>query len=193
MNVKTVKRFGSYLIDLMCVGLILMIINFFTPESSEIDNLNKQLSLLNENYLNGEVSTTTYLNDYASIVYKLDHVNVNKTGINILVIIIYFIIIPTINGGKTLGLYINGYKIKGEEKDASLFQLFVRNLIANGLLYTLVSFILIYILKAHSYFIVISILGIVQILLVIISCFMIICKEDKKGLQDIISKTIITD
>lgn len=193
MNVKTIKRFGAYLIDLICVGLILMVINSFIPESKEIDNLNKQLSLLNENYLNGEVSTSTYLNDYASIVYKLDHIDVNKTGINILVIIIYFIIIPTINGGKTLGLYINGYKIKGEEKDASLFQLFVRNLIANGLLYTLVSFILVYILNAHSYFIVISILGIAQISLVIISCFMIICKEDKKGLQDIISKTMITD
>jgi len=191
MKIKTSKRFGAYLIDLLLLGLVLMVINFFIEESSLVSTLNIDLANLNEQYLKNEISVNEYFNNYSSIIYKLDYERANQVGINILIIIIYFVIIPVINKGKTFGLYIVGYRLSGVEKEVTINKLFIRNLIANGLLYSLGSLFAVYLLKDISYFICITILGIIQILLVIISIFMITYRKDKKGLQDILSKTEI--
>ena len=191
MKIKTSKRFGAYLIDLLLLGLVLMVINFFIKQSDVIPTLNIDLANLNEQYLKNEISVNEYFNSYSSIIYRLDYERANQVGINILIILIYFVIIPVINKGKTFGLYIVGYKLSGVEKEVSINKLFIRNLISNGILYSLGSLFAVYLLKDTSYFICIIILGIIQILLVIISAFMITYRKDKKGLQDILSKTEI--
>ena len=100
----------------------------------------------------------------------------------------YFIITPLITKGYTLGMYINGIKLKGK---LNVKNLLLRNIIATGLMYLLASIILVYTTKDTLYFILLSIFGISQFLLVIISTFMIIYRKDHSGLQDIISKTKI--
>ena len=67
--------------------------------------------------------------------------------------------------------------------------LLIRNIVINGLGSLLTSLVCIFILPGKLYFIVTSIFGIIQILLVIISGFMVLYRKDKRGLQDIFSKT----
>ena len=101
---------------------------------------------------------------------------------------LYFLIIPIITKGYTLGMYISGIKLSGK---LNIKNMFLRNLIATGLLYLIFSVLLVYFTKDTMYFSILGILGIIQILLVIISTFMIIYRSDSKGIQDIISSTKI--
>ncbi len=192
MKSNTFRRFSAYLIDLMIIGLIFIIIYYFLPQNSEIQNLNHNLAFQNEQLLNHTISYSEYFHSFSKITYQLDQMNILYSGLNILLISFYFIIIPLLNKGRTLGLYIVGLQIKSNKKSLNIFQLFIRNFVANGLLYLMLSFLFVHFIKNETYFITITILGIIQILLVIISIFMIIYRKDKRGLQDILSQTKIT-
>lgn len=192
MKSNTFCRFSAYLIDLMIIGLIFIIIYHFLPQSSEIQNLNHEITLQNEQLLNHTIRYSEYFHSFSKITYQLDRTNILYSGLNILLICFYFIIIPLLNKGKTLGLYILGLQIESEDNHLNMMQLFIRNLIVNGLFYLILSFIFIRFLQNETYFITITILGIIQILLVIISIFMILYRKDKRGLQDILSQTKIT-
>ena len=192
MKSNTFRRFSAYLIDLMIIGLIFIIIYYFLPQNSEIQNLNHNLAFQNEQLLNHTIRYSDYFHCFSKITYQLDQMNILYSGLNILLISFYFIIIPLLNKGRTLGLYIVGLQIKSNKKSLNIFQLFIRNFVANGLLYLMLSFLFVHFIKNETYFIAITILGIIQILLVIISIFMIIYRKDKRGLQDILSQTKIT-
>lgn len=191
MKINTFRRFSAYLIDLMVIGMIFMVIYYFLPQNN-VQELNHNLTIINEQLLNKQISYNIYIDEFSKITYGIDQQQVLFSGLNILLICFYFIIIPLINHGKTLGLYILGLKISEDDGHLNMNHLFLRNLIANGLLYMLGSLLLVHFLDYKAYFISITILGFIQILLVIISVFMILYRKDKKGLQDIISKTKIT-
>lgn len=192
MKTKTYKRVMAYIIDWIIVGIILMLLYYFIPEGHTIHELNHNLREINEQLLKHQMTIETYFKEFSHIAYLLDQERLLHTAINILVICIYFIIVPVLKNGKTVGLYIMSFKIKGN--NLSISKLFIRNFIVNGLFYLITAFLLSYILKDQAYFISITILGFIQIALALTSLFMVIYKKDKKGLQDIFSHTeIIVD
>ncbi|MDD3392910.1 MAG: RDD family protein, partial [Bacilli bacterium] len=102
------------------------------------------------------------------------------------------IIIPFCNGGRTLGLHLFNLKIeRNNYKKITVLDLFIRCLIVNGLFYLLLSLILCLLLPSNIYFLILSILGFIQFVLVIISLFMIKCNYEQNGLQDVFSQTQI--
>lgn len=191
MKINTLRRFSAYLIDLMVIGMIFMIIYYFLPQNN-VQSLNHDIVKINEQLLNKQITYQTYIDNFSKITYEIDKNQILFSGLNILLICFYFIIIPLMNKGRTLGLYILGLRISEDGGKLNVNHLFLRNLIANGLLYMLGTLLLVHFLDYKAYFISITILGFIQILLVIIGTFMILYRKDKKGLQDIISKTKIT-
>lgn len=180
---KNIKRFSAFLIDALVILLIFMMLYFFIP-TNDLNNISNNITDLTEKVLNSEMGRLNYFQEFSKNMYILDHSRVVFNGINTMIIMLYFILIPILTRGYTLGLYITGLKLKG---NLTIKNLFLRNLISTGLLYLILSIILVYTTKDTLYFSLLSILGIIQFLLVIISTFMIIYREDKKGLQDIIS------
>jgi len=190
MKAKTYKRFLAYLIDITILILILITLDYFLPKDNINQELNLSLSQLEEQLLKKEITYNEYVTEFSKINYLIDKNNVIYSALNILLVCIYFVIIPVITKGKTLGLHILKIKIKG---NLNINSLLLRNIFTNGILYMILNLILVYILKDKSYFIGITILGFIQILLVLISSFMIIYRKDKRGLQDIFSKTSIIE
>ena len=180
---KNLKRFSAFLIDALVIVLIFMVLYYFIP-IDDTNNVSFNRKELTEKVLNSEMGRINYYEEFSRNMYILDHSRVVFTGINTMIIMLYFILVPIITKGYTLGLYINGLKLKGE---LTIRNLFLRNLVSTGLLYLILSIVLVYVTKDTLYFSLISILGIIQFLLVIISTFMIIYRKDKKGIQDIIS------
>ncbi|MFV0249694.1 MAG: RDD family protein [Bacilli bacterium] len=189
MKVSLYKRFSAYLIDILLLGLILMLIFYFMPESKNVSSLHNDLNLINENFLNNEIETIEYLNKYSSIMYRLDKDRLIFTIINFIAIFVYFVLVPYFYKGKTLGNYILGLEIKSKFKKLKIKQLIIRNIIINGLGYLLTSIILVLLLNNNSYFYLLSIFAFTQLILVIVSIFMIIYRHDKRGLHDILSQT----
>jgi uncharacterized RDD family membrane protein YckC len=195
MKANYVKRFSAYIIDIMLLSIFLLLFNFFIPESHNVNVLNQELNTINELALKSEISVNSYINQFADIIHDLDQERIMMSIVNAILIISYFVVVPYFKEGKTLGNYIVGIRIVREDKHyLSLNNLLIRNIIINGLGYMLISLACIYLLPSLSYFIVVSILGFMQILLVIISAFMVIYRKDKRGLHDILSYTkVIVD
>ena len=85
--------------------------------------------------------------------------------------------------------------IRNDKECLSLKNLVIKNMIDTGLMYMLLSIAFIYILPPTAYFTFTLFLSILQIGLIIASIVMIIKRQDKRGLNDILSgtKVIIDD
>ncbi len=189
MNASFIKRFIAYLIDFVFVMSIMMIINYFLIK---IDNtfIMNNINDITEKYLENRISFSKYFEQYSIYLNELDKRNIIFNLINFLLIFLYFVILPIVTNGKTLGKSILKIKIKRKDnKKLNIINTMIRSIITVGLLYMLVSFITLYLVDSKIYFLILIILGFIQILLVIISGFMILYRHDKRGLQDILSKS----
>lgn len=193
-NEKNIKRGISYLIDIMIVFLITALFNYVIPKKENNLNIQSQINDLNESIMKENINFSTYFNEYSHLIYELDKSNIVEYIVILIIIHIYFVFSPYLTGGKTLGMSLFHLKIVEKSTDKlSLIKLWIRNFIWNGIFYYLLLFICLVVLKDKIYFISTIILGIIQILLVIISIFMIIYRKDCRGLHDILSNTKIKE
>lgn len=191
---KIIKRGISYLIDITIVFLIIILLNAVIPKTEEYFNIQSQINSINEDMMKENINFSTYFNEYSHLIYELDKNSILEYMVILIVIHIYFIFIPYLTGGKTLGMYFFHLKVVEKSTDKiSLMGLWIRNFIWNGIFYYLLLLICLILLKDKIYFISTIILGIIQILLVIISIFMIIYRKDCRGLHDIFSNTKIKE
>jgi len=103
---------------------------------------------------------------------------------------LYFVIFTIYKGGSTLGKKILGIKVEASYNQKLTFKsLFIRNLVINGLLYLIIVVLTLYLLPPSIYFTLISIIGFIQITLVIISIFMVLYRQDKRGIHDLLAHT----
>jgi len=192
-NTTFFKRAGAFILDAFIFSLIFGIFTMIIPESNNVANLNGQLSLLSENFLNNEVSTSVYLNQYAGIIHSLDKELFLTNLFNLVLMIGYFAILPFYYNGQTLGKKILKIKVVKDSGELTMNDLIIRNVVINGFLFSLIGFAVIFITSDVAYFTIISILGIIEFLLVIISVFMILYRHDKKGLHDLWCKTSVVE
>lgn len=191
MNAKFSRRLIAYLIDFVFIAAILMILANFIPKSADFDFLNQDMNALTEQAMNNEITFESYLREYTNYLREIDKVNVLYNSISLIIIIIYYSIIPIFTSC-TLGKYIMKLRIeRKDKKKLNFYNLILRSIIDQGLLLSLITIIMAQLVSNKTYLITLFILGIIQILLVIISGFMILYRRDARGLQDIISNSKI--
>lgn len=191
---KTSKRLTAFIIDILVTSTILSIFNMFFLDNKAISILNSKFNDINELVLNKTIKFNDYMINFADIVKGLSEEYLFSMIFSIIISFIYFVLIPYYKNGQTLGLNIMKIKIASiEDEEIRIPSLLIRSVIINGILYNYIVLILLYIMPSMSYFISVSILGIMQLLLVIASIFMVLYKRDKKGLQDILSKSVVVD
>ncbi len=184
MKTTLIKRVKAYLIDLCFLGIALFALSLF---SSPID-INDKMNTLNSDYLLGNISFNEYLSSTGEIYAENDRNNIWINVFNIIYIVLYFVVFPYYNNGQTIGKKILNIKVRSMgNKEASLLQLFLRSLIITGLFYLI--FTLIALMLPFNYFILISVFGFLQIILVIICMIMVFVRQDRRGLHDLIGGT----
>ena len=98
------KRIIAYIIDFIFISAILMIVSYFIPKNSNVEFLNKDINDLTEQALNGEITFSSYASEYSNYLSSIDSANVVYNVVSVLIIIIYYVIIPIIFKA-TLGKY----------------------------------------------------------------------------------------
>jgi uncharacterized RDD family membrane protein YckC len=190
MNASFKRRLLSYIIDFVFVSSILMIVTYFIPKGENVSILNDDINSLTEQALNNDIGLREYLKNYSYYLSEVDKSNLIYNVSNFICIFIYYIFVPLIWKGRTLGKYITKLKIVSKnDKNLNIFQLLARNIIDMGLLYLLSTIFIVQIINSYYYVYLLIIFGIIQFLLVIISIFMILYRHDKQGLQDILSRS----
>ena len=184
MNIVT-KRLLSYLLDMIIIFIILVLIKQLIP----VNNYEIELNNLNELYIEKKIDSSIYLNQFTSITHNIDKQNFGFNLFGAFLIIINFIIIPYLTKGQTIGQKI--FKLKIKKKNLSIEDLAGRAVIINGLGYLIFMFIILFIATNQIYFILINLLGFLQILVVIINAFMVSYKRE--GIADKFTNTRIEE
>ena len=191
MKASLGKRASAYLIDLIVIIIILSLVSLiYHPD---VSFLNANMDNITVEYANKDITFTEYITELSSIYKQMDITNIFLNLINVLIIIIYFIIYPYLNDGKTIGKKLMHIEVRNQSNQPlSLVSLFVRNLVINGLLYLLAVIICSLIVPENLYFGTITALGIIQIGLLLTSIIIVLYRKDKKGLHDLIAKTWVS-
>lgn len=193
MSASASKRIIAYIIDFIFVSAILMVVSYFIPKNSNVEFLNNDMNNLTEQVLNSEITFQSYAREYSLYLSNIDKENVIYNVISVVVLLIYYVIVPVIFKA-TLGKYIMKLEIKHKDgKKLNLYNTFVRSCITEGMLYSLITIFLVQIVSSETYLINLIILGFIEFILVITSLFMILYKRDKRGLHDILSRSIVVD
>lgn len=192
MNNIGMKRFFAYAIDIFIVTTLFSFISYFIPDTYIAKILDQDLSNLMEKYMRAQIEFKEFFEKSISLIQNLDIERVRFNIVNFIFIIAYFGVYPVYNKGKTIGMTLLGLKIKKDGKGPlRIKQLILKSILINGLIYSLVSFMLMAFLDPKPYFIILTIVGLMQVLLVIINAFMIIYNKEKRGIIDVWTKTNI--
>lgn len=188
MKASLKKRMTAYLIDIIIMLIILGFINILYKPDNTL--LNDNLNLLTAEYASGDINFSTYMTKSSEIYKQIDLNNIIVNLINVIYIIGYFIILPYFYNGQTIGKKMMSINVRAvSNKKLTISQLFIRNLIINGLFYLIAVIICSLIIPENYYFITVTAMGIIQIGLILSSMFMVIYRKDKKGLHDLLART----
>ncbi len=193
MKVIFKKRLFAYLIDFVLLTTIVTIINCVLPTTTKQVEINKELDSLQQNLLDGEIDNKQYFDGYKKLLPELDKSNMAINVCNLVFILGYFIIIPVVNNGQTLGKKILKIKIEKIDGNLTIRDMVIRNFITTSLLQLMISSTLVYIVNNDIYYNLSIFVSLLQILLVIITSFMIIYRKDEKGVQDLITGTQVIE
>lgn len=189
MRVNLKKRVFCYILDFFIITTLGFLLSMIIPKSTEYISAQNDISALSESYLNNEISFSQYFNDYSILAKKIDQNNLLYVSIYFIFILVYFIIIPLYLKGRTIGMLL--LKLSVIDKSNNLFKtVLIRGIVAYGVLYYLFGLIILFI-PGNLYFIMLTILAIIQILVVICSIFMVKYRDDKRSLADILSNSNI--
>lgn len=188
------KRLLAYIIDVIILGVILCIICSFIPTSRNSKRLNDELFSVAEDYFDNKVEFNTFINRYSSISYNLSRELFLSDLIGVIVGFLYYVVFPLCNKGQSIGKKIMHIGIVSNDgSQVSSNGLVVRYLLMCGLGTSILSMCMIFILKDFNYFVFVSILSFLQILVVIISVFMVLYRNDSKSLPDLIAGTSVIE
>ncbi|MBQ9011530.1 MAG: RDD family protein [Bacilli bacterium] len=188
MRATLTLRAAAWIVDLIIVLVILFFIGLiYKPD---ISGLVSAMDLITVSYAEGSISFSDYILSLSEYYKKMDEANIVLNVINVIVLLGYFVFLPYFNNGKTLGKMFNKIEVKAQSnQELAFWQLLFRNLIINGLFYLIMVIFCTLIIPSEIYFVIITCLGIIQIILILISVLMVIYRKDRKALHDMFSKS----
>ena len=187
MGVKFTKRFSAFVIDAIIVMMITSVVTLVIPENTNVTKLNEELVSISEDYIEGKI------NKSAPLTYRIDKENFILSIVDVVITLLYFVVFAFVKGGQTLGKKLIGIKVEKQDGTLSINDMIFRTFIINGLLMSLVCLVLLFTTKDLSYLYSVSIVGFIQIILILVSCLMVLFRKDNLALQDIITKTKVVE
>ena len=185
------KRLLAYILDFILLWLFTTIVVMIVPTSDKFIEVEMQMSELNEKYLASNITYKEYIDEYIPLMKTYDRENLVVNISNMIFILGYFIFYPFYHEGQTLGKKVLRIKIEKENGILTIRDLIFRNFFTTSLLFLMIASTCVFFLPNEIYFYFTTILSFIQILLVIISIFMILYKKDGKAVHDLLLKTSV--
>ena len=194
MNKKlTFRRFVAFIIDIIIVSFIVGALSSLKVINPTLDKYNesydKYYNYLKEVYYNNETSKILTDSDALDMAYDVSYYGRYSSIISVVVLFLYFGLFQYYTDGKTVGKLILRINVKATNGKFKLSNILIRSAIINSIAIKLLTVICLLIMKKGLYIKVSTVLEYINILLVIVSCAMIVFKQDGVGLHDLIAHT----
>lgn len=187
MNTNFFTRASAYIIDaiivLLLLNIITMPIKVDAHNSAKLEDLTKQIA-------SGEITTKEYYEEYADLYYDIQKDGAPINAISIILTIGYFVGFGYLNKGQTIGKKLFGIRVVNNTgKPVTLKQIALRSLFIYSLFSAIINIILVFIIGRESYYITSTIFTMIDTILILVTVILILFREDKRGLHDIIAST----
>jgi len=189
-------RVLAYLIDIMIVTVLSSLVISVVPENKNYATYLTEYQKIQSSFLEGDMDADEYVNKSAEIVYDIDYSNVLPMIVEVGVLILYFIVFQFYNKGQTLGKRLLKIRVVSEnDGEVSMNQYILRSFIIPSIISKMLIIALVLFLgREYYYYCSFTVQGI-QVMLIIVSIFMVMYSKTGRGLHDRLAKTkvIMTD
>lgn len=187
------KRLCAYLVDILIVAVVLVVIDSFIPMSNNYSNLNNELIQISDNFVKDNINFSTYFNQMCSINHSMDKEIFFVSLLDVVISILYFIVYPLYNDGQTFGKKLMKIKIISDGKLIFSNGLIVRYFLMSGFGVSFINLCTVYFVNDFYYNVLGLILLFLQFIVVIVSVFMVLYRNDGKSLPDLVAGTKVIE
>ena len=190
MEAHTLQRVGAVIIDIFLLSFMLLLLTFWIPNSEKYEEAAKKENEILDNLLSDDTDTGKIINNYMENRYIIEKESIMSSAISMVLTLGYFATFAFYNNGQTIGKRI--MKIKVVNKDGSEVNhrtLFFRTILIQGVFASLLSIMFLLFIKPDQYLYTVWVVNAIQSLITITTALMILCRDDKRGLHDLIFKT----
>ena len=191
----SLKRIIAYLIDILIVSIVVtpfINIKAINPYIDDYNTYYEEYTELIEDANNGDIDTNSdeYKDKVIDLNYKIAEYKVVNSSISVVSLIIYFVIIQYFLKGQTIGKKILKLRIvSNKDKELNIGNYFVRSLILNNIIFSIILIGGVYLLGKTSYYNLSMVISYLQLLVMSIIILMVVLRKDNRGLHDIIAGT----
>lgn len=191
----SLKRIIAYLIDILIVSIVVtpfINIKAINPYIDDYNTYYEEYTELIEDANNGDIDTNSdeYKDKVIDLNYKIAEYKVVNSSISVVSLIIYFVIIQYFLKGQTIGKKILKLRIvSNKDKELNIGNYFVRSLILNNIIFSIILIGGVYLLGKTSYYNLSMVISYLQLLVMSIIILMVVLRRDNRGLHDIIAGT----
>lgn len=204
---KTVKRIIAFILDVFLVSLLTTLISI-SPINVNYDkevDLSSEYQEKVENWIEEteelEEDTTEYENAYKEYleisrdyIYESNRLAWIENVSMVIVIILYYAILPMFMDGSTLGKRIMKLRVVNKDgKEPKFSQMLVRTIVLFEVPFNLLSILFAFTLNKVAFASVLSVLNILSYILLIVIGASILFKSDNRGLHDMLARTSVEE
>lgn len=183
-------RVLAYLIDIMIVTVLSTLAISLVPENKNYIAYLTEYQKIESSFIAGSMDPDEYINKKAEIIYDIDYNNVLPMIIEVSVLILYFIVFQFYNKGQTLGKRLLRIRVVSEDDgEVSMNQYILRSFIIPSVISKMLIIALVLFMgREYYYYASFTVQGI-QVVLIIVSIFMVMYSRTGRGLHDRAAKT----
>lgn len=194
MVAHSFTRITSFIIDTVIISIALGLLTFWVPQSNSYKKaLEAENNLIND-YAENKIDFNTYLDKYVENQYTIDKESILSTLVFCVLSIGYFGTFAYYNNGQTLGKKLLKIKVTSNNgKEIKHTTYLLRALILSGVLFSLISCVLLLFIKSNQYLYTVFLISMISSLITIVSALMVGFRKDKRTIHDLICNTKVVE
>ena len=190
MQPTSYKRIGAYLLDIIIVSLVSTLLTLNVINSKQYKDMSEKYTNLIREYSEKGIEESEFKKQSYDLVYDMNKQTVVVTVVTIVLTTVYFVVVPFFMNGQTLGKKLMKLQvISNNKKKITMNNFLLRALFMNSILMNILGVLFVLFMPKKIYFTANDILTYIFGAFYIVSISMILFREDRRGLHDIIANT----
>lgn len=169
-----------------------MLLPFVNTKKEEYNTKYNEIIRVNEQYQQNEMSSEEFNEALIPLAYDLYRLNGNYVIVSTICFIGYFVFFQSVAQGQTIGKKICKLRVcSTNEKKLTMVNYFVRALVLYNILIPILELIIVYTMKVDTYYNTYQNVNMIGYIIMYISLFLMLVREDNRGLHDLFANTIV--
>ena len=184
------QRLCAFIIDMFLISMVASVITQPFTNQENVQKLSDEVMTTMDEYTKKKIDVDTYMSRTSDISYDMARETVLSSIISIAIALIYFVIVQFKCNGQTIGKKLLHIRVvKQDNSNLAINDILFRALLIDSILFDMITLCFTVFSNKDGYFYGVGIVQFIQYVVLFVSCMMILSKNNKQGLHDIIAKT----